>query len=183
MNETKKRPWIEIGHQTVADSGFGSLSVELISRVVGKNKSSFYHHFGDLEVIKAELLQHHLLNAKEFAKEIEQCECIVPDMINVFLLYKTDFFFHKQLRIERANPECKKCFEKVFELYETAVLEKWAEFLKLEKQPQLASTFLSFISENFLLQITLETYNYDWLQNYLGEVLVMLSQLNASSSD
>lgn len=167
----------------VADSGFGSISVELISRQVGKNKSSFYHHFGDTEVFTDELLAYHLLRAEQFAKEVDLCESIKPGMINVFLLYKTDFFFHKQLRIERTNPEYKKCFEKVFELYETAVLEKWAVFLKLDNQQQLASTFLRLISENFLLQITQDSYTFDWLSNYLDEVAIMLSQLKPSVSE
>ncbi|MFT6210701.1 MAG: AcrR family transcriptional regulator, partial [Bacteroidia bacterium] len=50
----------------VAYSGFGSISIESISRQVGKNKSSFYHHFGDTEVFKDELLTYHLLRAEQF---------------------------------------------------------------------------------------------------------------------
>jgi AcrR family transcriptional regulator len=182
MNKDKKTPWIEVGYQMVADSGFGSISIESISRQVGKNKSSFYHHFGDTEVFKDELLTYHLLRAEQFAKEVDVCESINPGMINVFLLYKSDFFFHKQLRIERTNPEYKRCFEKVFELYETAVLEKWAVFLKLHNQQQLASTFLRLISENFLLQITQNSYTFYWLSNYLDEVAIMLSQLKPNLS-
>jgi hypothetical protein len=62
------------------------------------------------------------------------------------------------------------------------VLEKWAVFLKLHNQQQLASTFLRLISENFLLQITQNSYTFYWLSNYLDEVAIMLSQLKPNLS-
>ncbi|MFT6731800.1 MAG: AcrR family transcriptional regulator, partial [Glaciecola sp.] len=47
MTERRKE-WIERAYALVAEDGFECLSVNSISRLVGKSKSSFYHHFGDL---------------------------------------------------------------------------------------------------------------------------------------
>jgi AcrR family transcriptional regulator len=177
MSTTKTKPWIEIGYQLVAESGFNKLSVELISRKVGKNKSSFYHHFGELNVLISELLSHHLQRAKLLATELEGCESIRPGMIHVFLQFKVDFLFHKQLRIERGNADFERCFEEVHALFESAIEEIWAEYLQMGQQKQLSKTFLRLVSENFLLQITEENYTFDWLNSYLSEVAGMLNQL------
>ena len=159
---------------------FSGLSVELISRKVGKNKSSFYHHFGDLEVFKGELLSHHVQQARLFSTELEKCVSIRPGMIHVFLRYKADFLFHKQLRIGRGNLEFQRCFESVHSLFETAIGETWARYLELENQKPLSKTFLRLVSENFLLQITEENYTFEWLDNYLSEVSTLLAKLKPS---
>lgn len=180
MIESKTAPWVEKGYEMVSDSGFSGLSVELIARNVGKNKSSFYHHFGDLEVFKTALLSHHVDRTKHFAAELEECESIRPGMIHVFLRYKTDFLFHKQLRIERGDSECEKCCEEVHKLFESAIEETWAVYLQLENQKLLARTFLRLVSENSLLQITKENYLFDWLDDYLSDVSEMLAKLKPS---
>ena len=46
MNE-KRKEWIEKSYTLVAEKGYESLNINSISRLVGKSKSSFYHHFGN----------------------------------------------------------------------------------------------------------------------------------------
>lgn len=162
----------------IAENGFNRISIESIARSMSKSKSSFYHYFGDLELFIEDLLDHHEERSVLFAREISTCEHIRPDMVNIFVDYKTDLFFHKQLRINRANPTYKQCFEKVFHKYEVAILDNWAIFLGLEKQKAFAQAFLHLIAENFLLKITLDSYSHEWLDNYLEEIAVMLRQMN-----
>lgn len=181
MKGQKKLEWIEEGYRVVAEEGFNNLNIESIARSIDKNKSSFYHYFGDLDWFKSELLSYHLDRAKEFAEAINACKDIRPGIIEVFVAYKTDLFFHKRLRIHRSNPEYKKCFEKVYEMYESAVLVKWAHFLGLDNQPHLASNFLNLMAENFLLQITQDSYSAAWLDSYLQNASAILRQMNAGS--
>ena len=49
MKEIEKK-WLEVGYRCFADRGPNGLKVERLSKKVGKNKSSFYHLFADLEV-------------------------------------------------------------------------------------------------------------------------------------
>ena len=182
MKENKKLEWIEEGYRLVAEHGFKSINIESIARAIGKNKSSFYHYFGDTEIYQSELLDYHLERSETFANQVSRCKNMKPDLVNIFVDHKTDLFFHKWLRINRANPEYKKCFERVFENYENAILEEWANFLGLEQQRLFAQTFLHLIAENFLLQITWETYNYDWLSKYLDEISDVLQQMNSAAN-
>ncbi len=100
--------WIETGYQTFALEGPKGLKVERISKAVGKNKSSFYHHFADLEVFTSLLLEHHIEQSKMVAAKESDCSDI-EELIDVLILYKIDLLFNRQLRINRENIEFKKC--------------------------------------------------------------------------
>ena len=177
MKGKNRDSWIDVGYQSVAQKGFRSINIESLSRALKKNKSSFYHYFGSLKSYEAELLNHHLLEAKAFAKKANECSNIIPEMINLFIDHQTDIFFHKQLRINRQNPKYKACFTFVFQQFEEAILEEWIGFLNLQHQPLLARRILHLISENFLLQITPEHYNYHWLEDYLKDMVKLMHDL------
>lgn len=59
MRKTQQ-PWITQGYATFAAEGPAGLKVERLAKNIGKNKSSFYHHFADLEIFTTILLKVHL---------------------------------------------------------------------------------------------------------------------------
>lgn len=178
MMSEKSQRWIEEGYDMISKTGISSIKVESIARKINKNKSSFYYYFGDTEQFLDELLAYHITRVEQFAVVAKACKQVRPDLLQLFVEYKTDFFFHKQLRINRDNPQMKKCFETAFEKVDQAIIEQWAAFLDLTSQPLLARTFLHLVAENFLLQITESTFNYQWLDNYLGDVNSIFRQMN-----
>ena len=181
MKVSSRQIWLEKGYEMISEHGFIKVKVETISKAIGKNKSSFYHYFGDWEGYEEALLNYHLSLTEIFAAKLSKCEEIIPGMINIFLEHKTDIFFHKQLRINRAKPNFKKCFEAVFQIFEDTILEKWKSFIMLQDQPLLASKILVLISENFLLRITSENYTYEWMQDYLMEIANLLGDIKPKS--
>jgi AcrR family transcriptional regulator len=154
MSSPRALLWIEEGYQMVARNGIKGINIEAIARSIQKNKSSFYHYFGDLEIFEAALLDFHVQQAENLAEQIYACDRIRPDVLKVFLDNKIDLFFHKQLRINREYPQYKSCFEQAFSKMEEAFVDKWADFLGLQHQPLFAASFLHLIAENFLLKIT-----------------------------
>ena len=178
MSNPRALQWIREGYNMVSKNGTNSINIESIARTINKNKSSFYHYFGDIKIFETELLDFHIQQVEIFSNSIKDCERIRPDVLNVFIEYKTDLLFHKQLRISRDNPEHKKCFEKAFKKVEEAFIDKWANFLGLDKQKLFAATFLHLIAENFLLQITEQGFDYDWLNRYLENVYTVLKQMD-----
>ncbi|MDF1695350.1 MAG: TetR/AcrR family transcriptional regulator [Saprospiraceae bacterium] len=183
MKTNNKQIWLEIGYQMIAEHGFTKVNVESIGRSIGKNKSSFYHYFGDWKGYVEALLHYHLSRAEDFALKINNCETIIPGMVEIFLDYKIDIFFHKQLRINRQNPLYAQCFESVYSLFETAIVEKWKSFLMLENRTFLATKILALISENFLLKITHTSYDYDWLHTYLFDVAKLINDIHSNSAE
>ena len=52
--------WIKAGYEVFAASGQDALRIEPLARMVGRSKSSFYHHFADMELFVEHLLAYHL---------------------------------------------------------------------------------------------------------------------------
>lgn len=177
MNTSKREIWLEEGYHLFAKAGTNSLNIELISRNIGKSKSSFYHYFGDLENYIDELLKLHIKKSKGMSEEIRNCKTIKPDMVNIFLKRKTDVLFHKNLRLEREITKYKNCYEKVFNDIASAMMDKWQSFLGLDTRPMFANTFLYLIADNFLLRVTEANYSEAFLNAYLQELKLLISQM------
>ena len=168
MNKTQM-PWIEKGYQVFAYEGPTGLKVERLARQINKNKSSFYHHFADLEVFTNFLLNHHLEQAYLIAEKEAQCKTL-EELIEVILEHKIDLLFNRQLKIHRENPEFEKVFTQTNMITTQAIIGLWAEILELKGETHLAGLVLKLSLENFYLQITDETLNRDWLNNYFIEL-------------
>lgn len=175
MSDTQ-RPWILVGYELFAKEGPKGLKVELLARRVQKSKSSFYHHFADLDVFTEVLLHAHLQQAKLIAERERLCKNIDPDLIDVLIDAKLDLLFNRQLRVNRSNPTFAQFIEKADKEVEHAFLQVWARDIGLEGKPQLANSLLDLSLENFYLQLTEETLNREWLTAYFAEIRSMVSQ-------
>lgn len=55
-----KDTWIKVGYQIVALEDFKELKIEKLAKKVGISKSSFYHHFADMDLFVWHLLGFHI---------------------------------------------------------------------------------------------------------------------------
>ncbi|GAB4199331.1 MAG: hypothetical protein OHK0057_31250 [Thermoflexibacter sp.] len=174
QTEDTKQEWILVGYELFAKEGPKGLKVEVIARKVGKSKSSFYHYFADMEVFTELLLHYHIEQAKIIGQKERMCKNVVPELLLLLVEIKQDLLFNRQLRIHRNIPAFKDCFEKVNREIGEAIIGIWAEMLGIPTQESLANLVLGLTMENFYLQITEETLNYDWLLNYVQEIRLMV---------
>lgn len=175
MSNTKaEQDWIDIGYRIFALDGPQSLKVERLSRAVGKNKSSFYHYFADLEVFTQRLLDFHLSQARIVADKEAQSKN-EAELSEVILQHKEDLLFNRQLRIHRDNPYFKKCFDEVTSFATPAMLPVWKKIIGLSENNYLAETILALSLENFFLQITDETLTDEWLRTYFEKIRSMIA--------
>lgn len=176
MND-KKQPWIEVGYSIFSQEGPQGLKVEALAKKVGKSKSSFYHHFADLEVFIDYLLKHHIQKSEETAIKAKDCQVMIPDFLDLLLAIKQDLLFNRQLRINRTLAGYKECFEKANKPVEKAFLKIWSKPLGLEENEALAQVVLNLAVENFYLRITDETLTHEWLLSYWEEIKLMIKGL------
>ena len=174
MNNIQK-PWIEEGYRVLAHKGHEALKVERLAKTVGKNKSSFYHHFADLEVFTGVLLEYHLKQAYAIAEKESKAQSL-EELIDIILEHKLDLLFNRQLRVYRDIPAFEACFTKVNAVSVPAILEIWAKIIGLEDHSYLAGLVLQLSLENFFLQITEKTLNREWLENYFRELQKLIRQ-------
>ena len=166
--KVQKEDWIMEGYALFAKDGPESLKVESLARRVGVNKSSFYHHFADLESFTNLLLEHHLKKAGELAILEAQCKS-QNDLVEVMVQFKEDLLFNRQLRIHRSISDFQSCFLRTNEMTIPAIVGIWSEIIGLKDNTYLAGVVLKLSLENFYIQITPETLNSEWLNQYINE--------------
>lgn len=169
------RPWIETGYGIFAHEGPAGLRIEYIARIIGKSKSSFYHHFADLEIFTDLLLEQHLQRSADIAQRMRQCQRLEPDMLDLLVSVKEDILFQRQLRIHRQVPAFGRCIAQAHGPIEEALLGLWSQALGLASRPQLARAMLKLVVDNFYLRITSDTLDQAWLRGYLDEIRGMVA--------
>lgn len=169
--------WILTGYQLFAQAGPQGLKVEVIARKVQKSKSSFYHHFADLEVFTEFLLDYHLQQAHLIAERENQCKNIAPDLIEVLVDAKQDLLFNRQLRVHRDVEAFRRCFEQSTQHVSQAFLQVWAAELGIAPKIEIAQSMLDMLMENFYLKITEENLTHEWLTSYFENIKATIGNL------
>lgn len=181
MSESNKQPWILAGYTAFATEGPKGLKVEAIAREVNKSKSSFYHHFADVELFTEELLNFHLQRVDIVTEREKQCTSLVPEVLEVLLEFKQDLLFQRQLRIHRNVADFRTCIAKSDAITEEAFLPFWAESLGLADNTNLARLVLNLATENFYLQLT-DDVTYEILLGYMNNLLTMVKGLKIAQN-
>lgn len=179
--EDLRTPWLDAGYEAFAAEGPAGLKVEALARKVGKSKSSFYHHFADLDVFTEALLERHTARSLEMTEAEGACPRLVPDLLLLLLDCREDLLFSRQLRIHREVPAFRRCFERTNELAGTAMLDIWAEGIGLRDRKHLAQDMLGLMMENFYAQLTAETLTYAWLERYVEQVRSVVAGIGAAA--
>lgn len=182
MREIEKA-WLETGYKYFAYEGPKGLKVERLAKEVGKNKSSFYHLFADLEAFTESLLEFHLSRAKNISAK-ESIAKNEDELISIITEHKIDLLFNRQLRIHRDNRTFKKCLSRINQFSIQGLLQVWKNIISLSENGPLAQMVLHLSLENFYLQITEETLNEPWLKSYFANIrqMVLLFKQSKNSS-
>lgn len=166
---SKKEVWITKGYETFAENGLKGINIENISKSVGKSKSSFYHHFAELDLFIDLLLERHLQQSKFLSEEIGSCKTFDNQMINILLKYKTDILFNKNLRFQNQE-KFLRCIEKSTEIIEHNFLKIWSNYFNFKGNLAQTKVFIDLVQENFYLSITAENITSDYLKNYFFQL-------------
>jgi len=170
MTPDNKEIWLKTGYEIFAIEGQGGLKIEPLARKVGKSKSSFYHHFADLELFVDFLLRYHIEQAHVMAAKEQQTRNIDPELINILLEHKTDLLFNRQLRIHQNIKLFADTLLQSNQIVGDAFKMAWARELNLQlSQRQLEGVF-ALALENFYLQINIDNLHYEWLSGYFSNL-------------
>lgn len=158
--------WIKTGYEMFAHAGAGGLKIETLAKQVGISKSSFYHHFADLEIFIDLLLKHHIQQSYILAEKEQAAHTIDPELIEILLAHKTDLLFNRQLRINQHIPSYDDTLSQSDQIVGNGFVMIWVKDLNLQlSQKQLEGIF-ELALENFYLQINPQNINRLWLSEY-----------------
>jgi AcrR family transcriptional regulator len=158
--------WITVGYEMFALLGRKGLKIELLAKKVGISKSSFYHHFADLEVFMEYLLKHHVQQSQRIAQKEQNAKNIIPELIDILVEHKIDLLFNRQLRIDREDKAYLATLNLSNQTVGNAFVMLWLKDLNLKlTQKQLEGIF-ELALENFYLQINNTNLTHQWLTEY-----------------
>lgn len=170
--------WLETGYKLFAYEGLQAVQIERMARIINISKSSFYHHFADLEVFLEKLLERHFTQACLIGLKEQSATCIDPDLIAVLVTYKTDLLFNRQLRIHRQKGQYDDLLKRVDDAMGRSFVHLWVKELNPKLSVEQLEGFFSLALENFFLQINESNFNEDWLRSYFSELRKVLSTFN-----
>jgi AcrR family transcriptional regulator len=178
-NTATKQDWIQAGYTAFSQMGQTALKVEVLAQTVGISKSSFYHHFADMEGFIGHLVEFHMQQIEMIAEKEYRSQNIDPELIAVQLEHKADLLFHRQVRINRANPLFQNCIAQTNQTLAKSFIHVWQKDLQLDIHPALLEEMFYMALENFFLQITEEDLNYGWLSAYFGGLKSLVRNMKA----
>jgi len=165
-----KEIWIKEGYKVFAIHGEKGLKIESLAKVVGINKSSFYHYFVDLEIFIDQLLEYHLFQSKIIADKENKAEYIDPELIEILIEHKIDLLFNRQLRINQNNQNYLKTLQISNKIIGNVFINIWVKDHKLTLKNNQMEGLFELAIENFFLQINDDNLNYNWLKVYFNNL-------------
>lgn len=165
-----KEVWIKTGYEIFALSGAGAIKIEPLAKRVGKSKSSFYHHFADLELFTDLLLKYHIAQSRIIAGKEQKADTIDPALINILLEHRTDLLFNRQLRINQNNRRFSETLYESNKIVGNDFIQLWVKDLNLTLTKSQIEGIFTLALENFYLQINADNLNYTWLSDYFANL-------------
>lgn len=162
--------WLETGYLLFGQEGPEGLHVERMARILGLNKSGFYHYFGDVDTFIDDLLRMHRANAEEYTEKFKRATNFDPDFYSMLLAHKEIIFFHMQLVRFRHEERYQTVYRELNALVDPQIVRLFAPHVGLENQRELASRFFGQARDMFYSRITEENLNEAFLRNLIVEV-------------
>lgn len=162
----KKEEWIFVGYERFAISGPHSVKVETLAKQMQISKSSFYHHFAEMDIFIEHLMNYHLEQSKVIAQKENNAQRIIPDLVDILIDHTFDVLFNKQLRVHQHIPIFKRTLQASNEIIGNGFVALWINDADLRLTKKQVEGLFTLALENFFLQITIETLNKEWLITY-----------------
>jgi AcrR family transcriptional regulator len=156
--------WIEAGYELFSREGPEGIQVERLARMLKRNKSGFYHYFGEHDVFISRLIEHHVSVGKQYAEEMSLLKDFDPGYINLVVKFKLSTLFQKSLRQEIDNPVFQKTFNIVRKENEKYIIPLWASYLKISGNQDLATELFNIFRDIFFFRVTFDNLNYDHIK-------------------
>ena len=170
MKVSSYNSWIDEGYHQFALNGPLGIVIENIAARLSISKSTFYHHFGDIDYFTAVLLDEHVEKAKQIAKESACLTSFIPGFPTLLLKFKTDILFHKQLRLQRENKLFQQYYKKAVEPVMNAIEPLWSAFIGTNTDKETSRKLFLIIEDMFYQRVTTENFTIEWMETLSYEL-------------
>jgi AcrR family transcriptional regulator len=169
MKDNRER-WIKEGYSLFAKEGHAGIQVERLARIIGVNKSGFYHHFGDRDCYLEELTRYHDNLIKKFSNEVTLLKQFDPDYLEVLVEYKDSFFVNMQLGRFRINNKAKESLNNGRNANELKIIPLWAEYINITDNQDLAFEMWKVVRDAVYLRITYNDMTVETVHSAMKDI-------------
>jgi AcrR family transcriptional regulator len=173
--------WIEQGYNLFAKEGLGGIQVERLARMLGLNKSGFYHYFGDLEVYCGELLKFHIIKTNQFLNDVAKIETIDPEYLHLLIKHQLAIMFQMQLLRSNHNESFYRVARTIEEKEDALLGEVWSAYLGIPTETEVAVRYFNIVRDMFYARMSLQNMNYTFLLKLMNTAKVVVEQANRIS--
>jgi AcrR family transcriptional regulator len=176
MTDNREK-WIKEGYSLFAKEGPDGIQVERLARIIGVNKSGFYHHFGDREGYLEELTKYHESLTKKFNNVVTHLNHFDPDYFEVLVEYKDSFFVNMHLGRYRLKPKLREASNNGRNVNEKKIFLLWEEYLNITGNHDLAFEIWKVVRDAVFLRLTYNDMNVESLNNAIKDIKGILQRL------
>jgi AcrR family transcriptional regulator len=178
MGKTKNvEAWVEEGYKLFAEEGLEGIQVERLARILGLNKSGFYHHFGDLEGFCTELLMMHEKKVGLFLQRVEETKILDPDYLNLLIEHAVMVMFQVQLTRDKRSHSFYHAGGVVDQRLNLAVRQLWSAYLDVQNDSDLAMRYFNMVRDMFYTRISFKNLNYEYLHDMATEAKRIVDEI------
>ncbi|MFY0627741.1 MAG: TetR/AcrR family transcriptional regulator [Reichenbachiella sp.] len=146
-----KLKWIQTGYDLFGKMGPESLNVEKLSLLMGVNRSSFYHYFGDVNIYESQLLKYHISRFQQIWNSIKDFEQFDKQFVESIIQYTDELAFHRQLLINESTTRYKECFDEAKKLTEQLSFKLWSRYSALNENSKKDLSLYQAIRDYYLV--------------------------------
>ncbi|OOG76545.1 TetR/AcrR family transcriptional regulator [Algoriphagus sp. A40] len=160
--------WMDAGYAIFSEEGPSGIQVERLARDLDKNKSGFYHFFGDKEAFFELLMKEHLGRLDLLSYQIRRIKDFDPEYIQFLMENRETVLFQIQLVRHRENPLFAKTMNQFSERATAAVLPVWSSYLGTSVT--ISGKLWGIIRDTFYSRVTPDNFNFEWMSELSREV-------------
>jgi AcrR family transcriptional regulator len=180
MNDNREK-WIKEGYSLFAKEGPDGIQIERLARIIGVNKSGFYHHFGDRDCYLEELTMYHENLKKKFTIEVTHLKHFDPDYLKVLVEYKDSFFVDMHLGRYRVNPKFNGTYNCERNINEQKIIPIWEEYINVTDNPELAFEIWKVVRDAVFLRLTYNDMNVESINSVIKDIRGIFERLKKVS--
>jgi AcrR family transcriptional regulator len=178
MGKTKtSEKWIQAGYELFAHEGPHGLQVERLARILGLNKSGFYHYFGDANTFIVELIDHHRDCIEQYVSEIHKLKDFDPGYLQLMIKYHTVVMVHMQLGKNRNNKLFSDVYADLNSTIALAISPLWANYVNMPDNPDLAIRYFEFVRGSFNAQVRFSDLKYEILHAIVHDAKLIVEEI------
>jgi AcrR family transcriptional regulator len=177
MSLIKAEAWVKVGYTILGTEGIEGIKVEHLARILGLNKSGFYHYFGSMNTYLQNLLRHHIAVAKVVAEDVAACANFDPDLLMVIIKHKTFFLAESQLLVKCRPSQFSSELNEATRIVNKDILPLWRSVTHLPEDITVALAYLNIIHHFFYTRISPDNISYEFLHSLAIETKEVLNKV------